>query len=292
MQMEDSSNEYELDNDDIDEADEYDDELHKPFLKRKNSFDSPLILSNKYSNKKRKCRTTFSKSQLCTLEKEFLNSNFVSNERIDLIIELTGLDSRIIKNWFKNKRSRVLADSKTTTNPPPSTQILTSSPPLNVRICETQKQELFVQTANLSPYSKENIETTATNFYSNNQSDTIKKLSTPGLLNIIANSTDSKSPITKNHLIKENNNSIKPNEKKRNEQDSIKFKNHTITDSVCQTCSSASNLFCKCNVSKQALTKLYSGLNGYSSTFLDRSVLDLGCGYYDQQMGSKNFEIL
>ena len=47
--------------------------------------------------KKRKCRTTFSKSQLSALEKEFLNSNFVSIERIDFLIELTGLDSRIIK---------------------------------------------------------------------------------------------------------------------------------------------------------------------------------------------------
>ena len=51
--------------------------------------------------KKRKCRTTFSKSQLNALEKEFLNSNFVSIERIDFLIELTGLDSRIIKVMCK-----------------------------------------------------------------------------------------------------------------------------------------------------------------------------------------------
>jgi len=54
------------------------------------------ISSSKYC-KKRKCRTTFTKSQLVSLENEFLKSNFVSNDRIDLLIELTGLDSRIIK---------------------------------------------------------------------------------------------------------------------------------------------------------------------------------------------------
>lgn len=54
------------------------------------------INSTKYC-KKRKCRTTFTKSQLITLENEFIKSNFVSNDRIDLLIDLTGLDSRIIK---------------------------------------------------------------------------------------------------------------------------------------------------------------------------------------------------
>lgn len=59
--------------------------------KRKSSIDL-----SKYC-KKRKCRTTFSKDQLDELEKEFTNSNFISNDRVDLMIELTGLDSRIIK---------------------------------------------------------------------------------------------------------------------------------------------------------------------------------------------------
>lgn len=63
--------------------------------------------------KKRKCRTTFNKYQLNILENEFIQSNFVSNERIDYLVKSTDLDSRIIKNWFKNKRSRVLADTKT-----------------------------------------------------------------------------------------------------------------------------------------------------------------------------------
>lgn len=104
--MDELSNDYELENieneEDIDyEEDEYEEiesatnnansnSQAKP-SKRKRSSES------KYCNKKRKCRTTFSKSQLSTLEKEFVNSNFVSSDRIALIIELTGLDSRIIK---------------------------------------------------------------------------------------------------------------------------------------------------------------------------------------------------
>jgi hypothetical protein len=48
-------------------------------------------------NRKRKSRTTFSKSQLSVLENEFLKSNFVSNDKIDSLIDMTGLDSRIIK---------------------------------------------------------------------------------------------------------------------------------------------------------------------------------------------------
>lgn len=104
--MDELSNDCDLENEDFDE-DEDEDEYESNSIngrvanheeanftrshKRKISTDS-----SKYC-KKRKCRTTFSKSQLNTLETEFLNSNFVSNDRIDLIIELTGLDSRIIK---------------------------------------------------------------------------------------------------------------------------------------------------------------------------------------------------
>lgn len=51
---------------------------------------------NKLS-KKRKCRTTFTKTQLNTLECEFIKNNFVSNERLESIVKITGLDSRIIK---------------------------------------------------------------------------------------------------------------------------------------------------------------------------------------------------
>lgn len=54
-------------------------------------------LKYNYSNRKRKCRTTFTKGQLNVLEAEFVKSNFVSNDKIDSIVEQTGLDSRIIK---------------------------------------------------------------------------------------------------------------------------------------------------------------------------------------------------
>lgn len=68
----------------------------------------------KLSFRKRKCRTTFSKLQLSILESEFLSSNFVSNDRLDSLIATTGLDAQIIKNWFKNKRSRVLLNAMVT----------------------------------------------------------------------------------------------------------------------------------------------------------------------------------
>jgi hypothetical protein len=58
--------------------------------------------NNLKSIRKRKCRTTFNKSQLNTLENEFLKSNFVSNDRIHDLIELTGLDSRIIKVFINS----------------------------------------------------------------------------------------------------------------------------------------------------------------------------------------------
>ena len=64
----------------------------------KNQINNLTKLSNNSKSiRKRKCRTTFNKNQLNTLENEFLKSNFVSNERIHDLIELTGLDSRIIK---------------------------------------------------------------------------------------------------------------------------------------------------------------------------------------------------
>ena len=296
--MEDSSNDYDLDNDDLDETDDYEDDNNRSFIKRKVSTDSLVPLSNKYSNRKRKCRTTFSKSQLGTLEKEFHASNFVSNDRIDLIIELTGLDSRIIKNWFKNKRSRVLADTKTTTNPPGS-QILTNSPSLNTRVYETPKQQLFVQTANLNSSYKENqtIATSEKIYSTYDQFDTMKKLATPGLLNITTSAYDSRtsSTILPSSAKKENVSSTKVAEM----DESRKTRNikNTMVDSSCQTCLTFSKVFCKCNVSKQALTSLYSGLNGYNATFLDHTVGEFGfgangSGEIGQQICSKTFEIL
>ena len=102
-------------------------------------------------DRKRKCRTTFTKNQLSALECEFLKSNFVSNDKIDVIIEQTGLDSRIIKNWFKNKRSRVLADSKTVNTTSPS-KISTAG--LNTESLvsnSSEKTELLANPADATP---------------------------------------------------------------------------------------------------------------------------------------------
>jgi ribonuclease BN (tRNA processing enzyme) len=60
------------------------------------SFSVRKINKNKL-NKKRKCRTTFTKIQLNTLECEFVKNNFVSNDRLESIVKMTELDPRIIK---------------------------------------------------------------------------------------------------------------------------------------------------------------------------------------------------
>ncbi|RNA20152.1 hypothetical protein BpHYR1_033775 [Brachionus plicatilis] len=121
-----ASSSLDTDDDDLDEHD---------YLNNENSLDEQSAVRCEKTNgarsakksrankkidylKKRKCRTTFSKLQLSILESEFIQSNFVSNEKIDYLVQSTGLDSRIIKNWFKNKRSRVLADSKTNSMTP------------------------------------------------------------------------------------------------------------------------------------------------------------------------------
>jgi hypothetical protein len=60
------------------------------------------------SVRKRKCRTTFTKNQLNVLEQEFLKYNFISNDKVDALVDMTGLDARIIKvfyltrNFFSN----------------------------------------------------------------------------------------------------------------------------------------------------------------------------------------------
>jgi hypothetical protein len=100
--MDELSNDYELENIENEECEDEEDEEEIELITSSNnnqpikSNKRKLSSDSKYC-KKRKCRTTFSKSQLSTLEKEFLSSNFISNDRIDLVIELTGLDSRIIK---------------------------------------------------------------------------------------------------------------------------------------------------------------------------------------------------
>jgi hypothetical protein len=64
----------------------------------KNQVNSSTKINTQLKSiRKRKCRTTFNKHQLNTLENEFLKSNFVSYDRIHDLMEATGLDSRIIK---------------------------------------------------------------------------------------------------------------------------------------------------------------------------------------------------
>ena len=54
-------------------------------------------LNTESSKKQRKCRTSFSKSQLDALEKEFRRSNFISKEGLDSLLDSTGLSPIIIK---------------------------------------------------------------------------------------------------------------------------------------------------------------------------------------------------
>lgn len=68
--------------------------------KRKRPSTSGRVVESNRSVRKRKCRTTFTKSQLAILEQEFLKYNFISNDKVDMLVELTGLDARIIKVFF------------------------------------------------------------------------------------------------------------------------------------------------------------------------------------------------
>lgn len=365
--MEELSNDYELDNIENEEYEEDEDEeeyeQNSSFLskstKRKLSTDS----GSKYG-KKRKCRTTFSKSQLNALENEFLNSNFISNDRIDLIIESTGLDSRIIKNWFKNKRSRVLADTKT--NPPGATakacienlQILTNSPALNsnselskhtqstylnscnnqqaptatdIPLQQQQQNQLFIQTSNLNSNYKENRINDQTaplryhqplynqqlqpniNYYAETTvkaQSTIEKLSNnkdlqtknsepiidrgfannknmKGLLNIIHKSNFKKETLVHriSTSVKNNPNSnqnANPTKSMKKSKKKLE-KKHEEMPGACKDCLIFSKLFCKCNVSKEALSKLYSHVNGINGQFLLGESLQSGSDTQTQQ---------
>jgi hypothetical protein len=113
---EENSEQNSFDNDDYNELDENDEDTFdiNNNNNNNNSFASQNFTSNDFKetgnpikrkskskiDRKRKCRTTFTKTQLNALECEFLKSNFVSNDKIDSIIQMTGLDSRIIKVNF------------------------------------------------------------------------------------------------------------------------------------------------------------------------------------------------
>ena len=95
-----------FDNEDCNDLDENDEENFdnnnncQKFTPNTNEYKENVNSKRKSKlkiDRKRKCRTTFTKNQLNALECEFLKSNFVSNDKIDSIIQITGLDSRIIK---------------------------------------------------------------------------------------------------------------------------------------------------------------------------------------------------
>jgi hypothetical protein len=77
--------------------------LHQPSAasldsrKRLNSRNSSDSTNARGAVRKRKCRTTFTKNQLVVLEQEFLKYNFISNDKVDALVDMTGLDARIIK---------------------------------------------------------------------------------------------------------------------------------------------------------------------------------------------------
>ena len=56
-----------------------------------------LKVTRHCGKKQRKCRTSFSKSQLDALEQEFQRSNFITKDRLDHLLTTTGLEPAIIK---------------------------------------------------------------------------------------------------------------------------------------------------------------------------------------------------
>lgn len=59
--------------------------------------ESSSTMSDETLNRKRKSRTTFSKSQLDSLEQEFSKSKFVNNGTVQCLADKTGLEPQIIK---------------------------------------------------------------------------------------------------------------------------------------------------------------------------------------------------
>ena len=146
------------------------------------------------------------------------------------------------KNWFKNKRSRVLADSKSTSNK--SFELVANSSPAGLKQDKNfqhNQQQLYIQTN--MPSHRSNLYTPILN-----QQESLNKEKDEcanGLLNI--KTIDKLNKMKGNYL------------KKPIEADKTDLK-----DVYCHKCSYFSQLFCKCHVSKQALCKLYSSSFGYN----------------------------
>lgn len=253
------SNEEESSNNDLDDTEEDDLEEQDELNNNDNSFDelnkSDLISkfqaskanrtkkrklsSNKsdYLNcKKRKCRTTFNKYQLNILEHEFLQSNFVSNEKIDYLIQSTGLDSRIIKNWFKNKRSRVMADTKLNSN---SLSRQVPIIPIQQKVVQNSFSEPKVRQENFEDIKIQKNFCVAPNSNGNNSSN--KNLN--GLFNMVQSiGTDTK------------------------QIDKVKDIKKVEIDTNCSKCS---RQICNCNISNQALRRLYKYCIGFNAPLVD-----------------------
>lgn len=78
------------------------------------------------------------------------------------------------------------------------------------------------------------------------------------------------------------------NKKNANNVNSTEYK-----DLLCQSCSKSLKLFCTCNVSKQALNKLYSNSAGYNMSFLNCDNEASNTSYANEvSVCTKTFEIL
>lgn len=77
----------------LDVGDEYENVAEEVKQRKRSLSDS----THSCSKKQRKCRTSFSRSQLDALEKEFQRSHFITKDRLDHLLASTGLSPVIIK---------------------------------------------------------------------------------------------------------------------------------------------------------------------------------------------------
>ena len=170
-----------------------------------------------------------------------------------------------------------------------------------------QQQQLFVQTSNLSSNFKENRLVSDNSSYSQGYNSThshnagenaiyihtehssktrinsskgknnemLANKSSNGLLNILnTNDIQFKSDQEKKRGKSIQKGTGKLNTKKESTTKAMSFDSELFIDykdSVCPICLKLTKLFCSCNVSVQALKKLYSNLIGYDMRFLNKN---------------------
>jgi hypothetical protein len=207
----------------------------------------------------------------------------------------------ISQNWFKNKRSRVLTDSKSVSNPTINSSLMIT--PQSKTISSQISPVLRINhTANESLKSNDysnglNVTVNETN--NNNSSNS----NLNGLLNIVK-SINNPSKVTINKLLNNNQNDsnsinvTKTNENKKvlknrnNNENSTTAKNTKnkiiqIDNSMCLKCSTNSKILCTCNISKMALNRLYRNYSG----FINASNLDHSISNINQNRKPNNFVI-